>query len=181
MRMGTTMDSPAGTAAAPDATEQPAPHDWPRRTRGQSLVELALVLPVLLFFGLACVQFALIFRTYDDLLQVTRDAGRWVSVHPQVADGNTGVSDGTTIGTVRGRLPASIKTSRLQMAIVPACAAPSGGVCAGRTTGATIAVTSTYDFTDVLFLPTTFGWGSWSIRLPSTSLSYTITMQVEPS
>jgi Flp pilus assembly protein TadG len=169
------------TDAAPNAAAEAPKRLGARRSRGQSLVELALVMPVLLFFGLGCVQFALLFRTYDDMVQVTRDAARWVAVHPQVADGGTGVNDGTTLGTVRGRLPSGISTSRLTMSINPACAATSGGVCTGRTTGASIAVTSSYNITDVLFLPTTLGWGSWSISIPATLPSYTITMQVEPS
>jgi Flp pilus assembly protein TadG len=145
-----------------------------RRAAGQSLVELALILPLLLLFGLACIQFALIFRTYDDMVNVTRDAARWVSVHAQ----NT---DTTTRAAIDLRLPASIATGRLTMTFSPPCASLSGTVCTGRTTGAQISVTSTYDITDVLFLPATLGTGAWTIRIPTTLPSYTIFMQVEPS
>jgi Flp pilus assembly protein TadG len=167
--------------ATPSADVLMASRPRAKHTRGQSLVELALVLPVLLFFGLACVQFALLFRAYDDMVNVTRDAARWVAVHPQVVDGSTGVNDGTTLGTVRGRLPASIKSSRLTMSITPACAALSSGVCTGRTTGTQIYVDSSYDVSDILFLPTSFGWGTWAVTIPTTLPHYRIYMQVEPS
>jgi Flp pilus assembly protein TadG len=145
-----------------------------RRTRGQSLVELALLLPLLLFFGLACIQFALIFRAYDDMVNVTRDAARWVSVHAQ----NT---DTTTRAAIDTRLPSGITSARLTMTFSPACATLSSGLCTGRTTGTQISVASTYDITDVLFLPSTLGWGTWTIRIPTTLPTYTIFMQVEPS
>ena len=148
-----------------------------RRTRGQALVAMALLMPVLLFFGLACIQFAIIFKTYIDVQNVTRDAARWVSVHPQVLDS-------TNDATIRARLPSGIKTARLTTAYSPQCTTVSGGKCtaaATRNTGDPISVTSTYNITDILFLPSTLGWGSWAISIPTLLPSYTITMQVEPS
>ena len=143
--------------------------------RGQSLVEIALLLPVVLFFGLACIQFALIFRTYDDLVNVTRDAARWVSVHAQ----NT---DATTRTAVTGRLPAGITAARLTLDFDPRCdTLNANNTCTGRTTGTQIQTTATYDLTDVLFIPTTLGWGNWAIRIPAGPLTYSIYMQVEPS
>jgi len=153
------------------------------RAEGQSLVELALVLPLLLFFGLACIQFALIFTVYINVINVTRDAARWVAVHPQVLDGDKNTS-GTTIYTVFQRLPPGLTASRLTIAISPTCTAISAGKCstsAARNAGDNITVTSTYDLTDVLFLPATIGWGSWRIGIPQTLPSYSMTLQVEPS
>lgn len=151
---------------------------WSRRTgdrsRGQSMVELALMMPVILMFGLACIQTAIVFKAYIDVQNVTRDATRWVSVHPHV-------TDSSTLATINGRLPAGIDSARLTMTIAPACASLSGGKCTARTTGSQISVTSTYNITDILFLPSTLGWGSWAIRIPTTLPTYSIFMQVEPT
>lgn len=51
-----------------------------RRRRGQSLVELALVLPVLLLMLLGVVEVALFMGRYLDLLDLTREAARFASV-----------------------------------------------------------------------------------------------------
>ena len=48
--------------------------------RGQSFVELALVLPVLLILLLGVVEVAVFIGRYLDLLDLTREAARWASV-----------------------------------------------------------------------------------------------------
>jgi Flp pilus assembly protein TadG len=47
--------------------------------RGQSLVEFALVLPILLMLVGGIVQYGLIFATKHSLIQVGRDVGRWAA------------------------------------------------------------------------------------------------------
>jgi hypothetical protein len=155
------------------------PARW-RSERGQSVLEMAIFMPLLLIFGLACLQFAVIFIAYINVANVTRDAARWVSVHPHVIDGNAATA-GTTIYTVMQRLPAGLTAGSLTLAISPTCTALSSGKCAGRDTGARLQVSSTYTITQHLFLPSNFGWGSMAITIPSTLPTYTINIQAEPN
>jgi len=53
-----------------------------KRTRAQSLVEFALILPVLLMLVGGIVQYGMIFATKHSLIQVGRDLGRWASTQP---------------------------------------------------------------------------------------------------
>ncbi|MFN8632249.1 MAG: TadE family protein [Chloroflexota bacterium] len=153
---------------------------WRQALRGQSVLELAIFMPLLLVFTLACIQFAVIFMTYVNVVNVTRDAARWVAIHPHVVDGNSSTS-GSTIYTITHRLPAGLNSGALSLSITPACASLTSGKCTGRDTGADIAVTATYTITSHLFLPASFGWGSYTITIPSTLPTYTIHMQVEPA
>jgi len=145
-----------------------------RGQRGQSVVELAIFLPLILVFGLVCIQFAVVFMAYINVLNVTRDAARWVSVHPHVIDSST-------VTTVTGRLPAGLTAANLTLAFNPPCASLTNGKCTGRDAGTQISATSTYTIGSHLFLPSTVGWGSWRMSIPQTLPSYTIYMQVEPS
>jgi Flp pilus assembly protein TadG len=62
-------------------------HPRRARGRGQSLVELALVLPVLLLIVGGSVQLGAIFFTRHELTQVARDTARWASTQ-QLVDGS---------------------------------------------------------------------------------------------
>jgi hypothetical protein len=50
-----------------------------RDTRGQALVEFALVLPILVLIMLGVMQFGVLFWSQITLTQIARDTGRWVS------------------------------------------------------------------------------------------------------
>lgn len=50
-----------------------------RATRGQSLVEFALILPILLMLVGGIIQYGVVFATKHSLIQVGRDAGRWAA------------------------------------------------------------------------------------------------------
>lgn len=58
-----------------------APNDRSRRSRGQSLVEFALVLLPLLLILLAIIQFGFVFNTYVTLTNATREAAREGSIY----------------------------------------------------------------------------------------------------
>jgi Flp pilus assembly protein TadG len=147
-----------------------------RLQRGQSVVELAIFLPLLLFFSLVCIQFAIIFIAYMNVLSVTRDAARWVAVHPHVIDSST-------IATIKAanRLPPGLTAANLTLNISPACSSLTNGKCTGRDPGTQIYARSTYVITSHLFLPATLGWGSWTLAIPQTLPQYTVYMQVEPN
>jgi hypothetical protein len=62
-----------------------------RASRGQSLVEFAIVLPVLLLVIGGIVQFGMLFWAQNTLTQVARDTGRWAAtqqVSPCETNGN---------------------------------------------------------------------------------------------
>jgi Flp pilus assembly protein TadG len=61
-----------GDAQRPDS-------DDPDGRRGQSLVEFALILPILLMLVGGIVQYGIIFATKHSLIQVGRDVGRWAA------------------------------------------------------------------------------------------------------
>lgn len=147
-----------------------------RRQRGQSVLEMAIFLPLILVFGLVCIQFAVIFIAYINVLNVTRDAARWVAVHPHVIDSST-------VSTIKdvSRLPPGLTASALTLTFSPTCTALASGKCTGRDPGVQISATSTYTITQHLFLPSSFGWGTWRIAIPTTLPAYTIYMQVEPN
>jgi hypothetical protein len=148
-----------------------------RGQRGQSVVELAIFMPLILIFSLVCIQFAVIFIAYVNVVNVTRDAARWVTIHPNVIDSST-------VTTVKSRVaggPTGLVANNLTITFSPACASLTSSKCAGRDAGARIQTTSSYTIASHLFLPTTFGWGSWQISIPQTLPDYTINMQVEPN
>jgi len=52
-----------------------------RKSRGQSFVELAIVLPVLLFLLIGFVEVGAVIYTYLGMLDVAREAARFASEH----------------------------------------------------------------------------------------------------
>jgi hypothetical protein len=144
--------------------------------RGQSVVELAVFLPLLLVFTMACIQFAIVFIAYMNVLSVTRDAVRWVAVHPHVIDSST-----ISTVTASTRLPPGLKAANLTLSFSPTCTSLTNGKCTGRDAGTTIYASSVYTLTGHMFLPTTYGWGSWRISFPTALPEYRVYMQVEPN
>jgi hypothetical protein len=60
---------------------RPAKDSATRSRRGQSLVELGLVLPLLLLITGGIVQYATLIATKHTLTQIGRDVGRWAATH----------------------------------------------------------------------------------------------------
>jgi Flp pilus assembly protein TadG len=52
------------------------------RERGQSLVEFAVILPLLLLIVLGTVDLGIGFKTYIALTNAAREGARWISIHP---------------------------------------------------------------------------------------------------
>lgn len=50
-----------------------------RKSAGQTLVEFALVMPILFAFVGAVIQFGMVFWTQNTLTQIVRDTGRWAA------------------------------------------------------------------------------------------------------
>ena len=73
----------------------------PRDTSGQSLVEFAIVFPVLFLIIAGIIQFGLIFWGQNSLNQVVRDTGRWAATL-QACDAGARASVVTTANNVAG-------------------------------------------------------------------------------
>jgi Flp pilus assembly protein TadG len=147
----------------------------PRRGQeGQSLVELALYLPIMVAFIFTCFQLAVIFYDYLSVMNAARDIGRWLVVHPHTLDS-------TAIAAIRSRLPSNLDSSSLNIAVSPACTSFTSGKCPNRPVDARLSVTFTYDVRSHLFLPRTFGFGTLQVTFPTTLPSYTLHMVVEPN
>ena len=64
----------------------------PMRSRGQSILEFALVLPILMVLLGGAIQFGVIFAAKNSLAQIARDTARWAATQtfPQCTDAATG-------------------------------------------------------------------------------------------
>jgi Flp pilus assembly protein TadG len=144
-----------------------------QKQKGQALVEWTLVMPIFLLFAVACFQFTVIWWAYISTSNVVRDGTRWLAVHPHTTD-----STFTTM--MHSRLPSNLTAANLTLTTSPACASLSSGVCVGRTTGAQLSVTGTYNISGILFLPSQFGWEPWRIQIPTSLPPFTMYMPVEP-
>ncbi len=69
-----------------------------RHSRGQALVEFALVLPLLVLIMTGVMQFGLLFWTQITLTQIARDTGRWVASQTWPCD--AGLDAGTANAAV---------------------------------------------------------------------------------
>jgi hypothetical protein len=82
----TDSDAELGERMQSDSATTFARSRWPLRpwfrssaAGGQSLVEFALILPILLMLVGGIVQYGMIFATKHSLIQVGRDVGRWAA------------------------------------------------------------------------------------------------------
>jgi Flp pilus assembly protein TadG len=66
---------------------------WSRQRRGQSLVEFALILPILLMLVGGIIQYGVIFATKHSLIQVGRDVGRWAATQDYAPCRTNSVAD----------------------------------------------------------------------------------------
>ncbi|HSB89064.1 MAG TPA: TadE/TadG family type IV pilus assembly protein [Anaerolineales bacterium] len=61
-----------------------------RRTRGQSLVEFTILLPVLLIMISGLIEFGFMLNYYLDLIDAARESARWAAGDDPIHDDNTG-------------------------------------------------------------------------------------------
>ncbi|MDR3592049.1 MAG: TadE/TadG family type IV pilus assembly protein [Negativicutes bacterium] len=99
-----------------------------RNHRGQSMVEFALVLPVLLLMVVGMIAFGIVIHDYLAMAEAARVGARYAIVHPEATDG---------------------KIQDIARAAVPTYTNPQPTVTtlpaqSQRTSGATVTVTATY-------------------------------------
>jgi hypothetical protein len=151
-----------------------------RREKGQALVELAIVMPILVGIIAVLFQFGILFITYLSLVHETRDIGRYVAVHPDTLDGAC-VTANTLWKQVCDDAPSVVDRTKVIPSFSIACAAFTSGRCAGRTVGVAITTTLTYDASSSVFLPTNFRLGPWlQVKIPGSQMTYDYTVMVEP-
>lgn len=156
------------------------PADLNRRRRGQALVELALVMPLLIGIVAVLFQFGILFVAYLSIVNETRDIGRYVAVHPDIIDGTICTTASSLWKQLCDDAPSVISAANVQPTFTPLCASLVGGKCALRTAGTMIHISLTYNATSIIFLPTTFRLGSWlTVAMPTSLPAYDYYVMVE--
>ena len=158
-----------------------------RKPRGQALVELALVMPLLLGIVAVLFQFGILLVTYLSLMHITRDVGRWLVVHPDTFDS-------AVRAHVQADLPSVISPSSVQMGapnfgtypgalfveLSMTCTTLTNNHCASRPQGSAQHVTLTYDASGRFILPSVFRLGPFfEVQMPGKIQSYDYWMMVE--
>ena len=143
-----------------------------RDTRGQALVEFALVVPVLALLVLGVVKFGTVYSNYTQLIDATRSSARQFAIER---------GQGDPCGDAVGRLTSaagSLKTASITVKLTEAGDANtytyangvSSGTCPTLVSGQSATVQATYPC-DLSFLGVNF--------FPSCTLSSTATERVE--
>lgn len=128
-----------------------------RSDDAQSLVEFALIVPMLLILIFGIVDFGLGLRAYISVASATREGARYASVgNPPgtFSSGGSGECDGTTITTTVGRVCGTINGLRLvnvQNVKVETCDSAAPPVCVTATSanmipGKSVRVTADYRY-----------------------------------
>ncbi len=113
----------------------------PRSQRGQSLAELAVVLPILLVIVLGSIDLGRVFFAYISVTNAARNGARFASADPESPDDLTGIREAALDET--GDLLDSSPTN-------PDIAVTTGNDSLGRTYAE---VTVTYDFDSIFPWP----------------------------
>jgi Flp pilus assembly protein TadG len=179
-------------------------------SRAQALVELALVMPLMVGIVAVLFQYGILFMSYESVIHMTRDAGRWLSVHPDTQDSDvmlyvtkdmpTSVmfptqADGPGLHcTYAGSWTCASATTGstppnggllVQMNIVCGTYNASTkrcmtGTSLSRPAGVAQTVTITYDASSRMFLPTGIHIGWLNVPAPGRYQTYSYYVMVEP-
>jgi Flp pilus assembly protein TadG len=68
-----------------------------RHERGQSLVEFALVLPILMLVVAGIIQFGVLFWAQNTLTQIARDTGRWAATQTNCTDASLVIDEANAV------------------------------------------------------------------------------------
>ena len=137
-----------------------------RNDEGQSLIELAIMLPFMAYFVMTALQLALIAFTYLGVSNATREGIRWVAIHPDT-------TDAAATATIKAGLPGTLSQNKVTVVMTPACASLDAqtGKCPNRSPGSQLSVTLTYDASSLALFP--------GVYLPSLTPTYTMYMRAE--
>ncbi len=108
-----------------DRTQRPKRRGWAGRCRGQSLVEFAIMLPVMMILVFGIVEFGMGLRAYISLTNATREGARFAAVGNPAGAYPTNC-DGTSNTTVVGRVCVAINGLQLSNMQSISVAYPNG-------------------------------------------------------
>src|SRR3954465_7504308 len=159
-----------------------------RGQTGQALVELALIMPLLVFVFAALIQFGILFMVYLNILHLTRDVARWLAVNPDKTDAQvqtytqTNLPSGLTWSNFTFTFPSGDTTpEKDSWPWWPNCAAlNASNQCGSRVSGQTMQrVSLNYDATPHVILPQTLGWSYFRLTIPWAVNRYSYYVMVE--
>jgi Flp pilus assembly protein TadG len=169
--------SRAGTFTCVSPDLEPKSAVTSRRTiRGQSVVEFALLLPVLLAFLGATVDIARVFQTWITLNSAVRDAAEWAA---SASNAGNAASDARKVVCLQAQgLPGFARGTGAAPVDVEQCSWPnvatkwtSSTTAAGATVThpiATATVNANFDFRPLLDYPLITNDGAWSLSVTQT-------------
>ena len=115
-----------------------------RTERGQSLVEFALVIPVLIILVFGIIDFGLALRAYISVTQATREGARFAAVGNDAGtftSGGSGQCNGTTTTTVVGKVCSTMNGLSLSDLSSVSVTYPTG-----KTSGQSVRVSAQYHY-----------------------------------
>jgi hypothetical protein len=167
----------------PAQAGRPRPaHPQPKH-KAQSLVEFAIIVPLMVGIVAVLFQLGILFIAYLSLVHETRDIGRFVAVHPDTIDGVAGTActaTGTLWRQVCDDAPSVVDKTLVTPTFAPACATLTAGKCTGRTAFSQMHITLQYNASSIIFLPSTFRLGPWlNVAIPTSLPAYDYYVMVE--
>lgn len=131
-----------------------------RKRRGQVMIELAIVLPVMFVLALLIVQYSVLMNTAASVTNLSREGARYAARAPE--------SDSAIKQQVRDAVPNGITITDDDITISPASTA-------NRSQGLPITVSVSYDMSKKHFLPANF----FGLRIFAQSYVSSTTMMIE--
>lgn len=156
--------------------------------KGQALLELALIMPVMVGIIAVLFQFGILFIAYLSLVHEMRDVGRWVAVHPDIIDGTTCTTANSLWKQLCDDAPSVIDPHKITLSAQPSadtvtrsCASLNAtNHCTLRLAGQELHMRLSYDASSIMFLPTQFRFGPWiNVGLPTSLPNYDYSVMVE--
>jgi len=144
-----------------------------RRERGQSLVEFALVLPIMMILIFGIIDFGMGLRSYISLTNATREGARYAAVGNEAGAYPTDC-DGSTTTSVIGRVCVAMEGLNLSNVGSVSVAYPSG-----QTPGAEVVVSADYTYDFITPLGDLIGFFSGGSFPDTLNLSTTTDMRLE--
>lgn len=142
-------------------------------TRGSSVTEFALVLPLFCFIVMVSIQFVLIFMQFYGMKLATDNTLRWLAISPDVVDSGA-------IAQLDSLVPPGVDPSSFtSIVITPSCPTLTNGHCSNRNPGDVLSIQVTYDLSKAFVLPTTWGVGDMQVTFPTQLPAYQVSTTVE--
>jgi Flp pilus assembly protein TadG len=163
-----------------------------RGQTSQALVEFAIVLPVFVVVVFMTIELGLLFVAYYSETSMARESARWLAVHSKTTDDLDlaihvqdtmlpGLVGGSYSITTAGSAVADTVATVGSMTVSYTPCLTNGTVClhSQRVAGQTLSVEMSYDVSNLIFLPTTFHFGSLVTKVPTSLPAYRVHVMVE--